>query len=84
MGVRWEKGWKFAGGSWGNLSCGIRGMRGDFAGTRLGSSRWDSRAGMEAEVFRVVAGDQWTGRRAERRADWFSGICWRGRAWIGG
>ena len=65
------KGWKFAGGSWGNLSRGIRGKREDFAGTRLGSSRRDSRARREAEVFRVVAGAQWTWMRAERRADGF-------------
>ena len=55
-----------------------------FCRTRRGTSRRDSRAGMAAEVVREVAGDQGTGRRAERRADWFSGICWRGRAWVGG
>ena len=78
-----KRGWEFAGGSWGNLSRGIRGKRGNFVGARLGSSRRDSRAGVEAEVLRV-GGRRGMGRRVERRADWFSGIFWRGRAWIGG
>ena len=65
--VRWERGVEVRGRIVGNLSGGIRGKREDFAGTRLGSSRRDSRAGREAEVFRVVAGVQRTWMRAERR-----------------
>ena len=47
-GTRWRR-VGFAGGSWGKLSCEIRGKRENFAGARLRSGRRDSRRGAEAE-----------------------------------